>query len=116
MPERPMAHLDDGMLVLIEFLAEHRLDEELKEYLLRVYGILGARINVYNNMVAVQKECGRPYGCGSCCMCEPYKDDSLLFEVVRDMEAYGEGRLDLETGLITEPEVAAEGPQEEFCF
>jgi hypothetical protein len=115
MPERPTAFLDGGMIALIEFLAEYQLDEKLKEYLIGVYGVLGARINVYNNTVAALKECGMPYGCGQCCMCGPYKDDSLLFEVVRDMEAYREGRLDLETGAITDLEIA-EISQEELCF
>ena len=102
-----MAVLDKRGLATLEHLAETAFSEDLKGYLLRMFGEGGERIEQHEYTENEYEKCvrakGRCFGCGECGAGHPLLASSLLelaAEAIRDINR---GCLDPLTGERHEP-------------
>jgi hypothetical protein len=100
MADTKMNVIEECDFTMIERLAEFALDEDIKSFLLREFGVDGGRINIYNNMLRALDECDGSSDCSDCCACIPYRDDLLIVEIAQVLSAYNADKLDLVSGRI----------------
>jgi ferredoxin len=97
-----MVTLEPRDLATIEYLNEAPISNEVKDYLLKVYGKSGERDSLYQWQEKEYEKCLKIYrgciGCGECGGGHPYFEESLLGLITHAIKDIESGRLDPETG------------------
>jgi hypothetical protein len=96
-----MLQQDD--MPLLEMLFERKLSDDLKSFLLDVFGYHGIRNNIRKMQDEVYEKCKTRYACGECGICSPYLQDAIIVHITEFVDAYENGLLDLDTGMIAKP-------------